>query len=185
MDERQWFDRLYHAHIDLLFRLGRRLLPESEDALLDILQEVFLAAWGKRAQLMHHPNPGGWLVEALKFRVMSARTKSQRKTLREAYSLDEEDSAAPVAEKELSPEQSAILAGHMHKLRELLGEENADIFIAWALEGRSAAEIAAAHGLTTSCVWMRISRSRKKLAAHPELFYILLVMLTGFSARSL
>ena len=148
-------------------------------------RRYFLTAWNKRVQLMRHPNPGGWLVEALKFRVMSARTRSQRKSLREAYSLDEEDSPAPVAEKELSPEQSAILAGHMRKLRELLGQENAEIFLAWAVEGRSAAEIAAAHDLTTSCVWMRISRSRKKLAAHPELFYIFLAMLTGFSSHSL
>lgn len=167
MDERAWFDVLYHENAELLFRLGRRLCGAGgEDSLLDVIQDVFLTAWSKRAELMVHPNPGGWLVCALK--------------LRRAYSLDEEDAALPVCDRALTPEQSAVLAGHIEQLRALLDEENADIFIEWALMGKTAADIAKDHYLSVSCVWMRISRARRKLAQHPELFYIFLVILTGF-----
>ena len=172
MDERAWFDSLYHDNAELLFRLGRRLCGAGgEDTLLDVIQDVFLTAWSKR---------GGWLVCALKLRLRGASAKIRREELRRAYSLDEEDAALPVCDRSLTPEQSAVLAGHIEQLRALLDEENADIFIEWALMGKTAADIAKEHYLSVSCVWMRISRARRKLAQHPELFYIFLVILTGF-----
>ena len=181
MDERAWFDVLYHENAELLFRLGRRLCGAGgEDSLLDVIQDVFLTAWSKRAELMVHPNPGGWLVCALKLRLRGASAKIRREELRRAYSLDEEDAALPVCDRALTPEQSAVLAGHIEQLRALLDEENADIFIEWALMGKTAADIAKDHYLSVSCVWMRISRARRKLAQYPELFYIFLVILTGF-----
>lgn len=182
MDEREWFEQLYREYADFLFRVGRRLLDpgESEDLLLDILQDVFLTAWDRRETLRAHPNPGGWLVEAVKFRVRGSRAKAQRRGLRHARSLDEADAPPAIADGAPSPEQRAILLDHLEKLEQLLGKENAALFIGWALEGRSANELAGRFGLSVSCVWMRLSRAKKKLAQHPEIFYILLVMMTGF-----
>lgn len=187
MDEREWFEKLYRDNADFLFRIGRRLLSpgESEDVLLDILQEVFLTAWDRRESLMAHPNPGGWLVEAVKFRIRGSRAKTQRRSLRHARSLDEEDAAPPIADSGPSPEQSAILRDHLDKLEQVVGKENAGLFVGWALEGRSAGELAELYKLSVSCVWMRLSRTKKKLAEHPEIFYIFLVMMTGLSSLTL
>ena len=83
MDERAWFDSLYHDNAELLFRLGRRLCGAGgEETLPDVMQDVFLTAWSKRAELMAHPNPGGWLVCALKLRLRGASAKIRREELR-------------------------------------------------------------------------------------------------------
>ncbi|MDO5378869.1 MAG: sigma-70 family RNA polymerase sigma factor [Clostridia bacterium] len=187
MNEREWFEQLYREYADFLFRIGRRLLDpgENEDLLFDILQEVFLTAWDRRQTLMAHPNPGGWLVEAVKFRIRGSRAKTQRRSLRHARSLDEEGAAPPIADSSPSPEQNAILRDHLEQLQKLVGEENAGLFVGWVLEGRSAGELAEAYGLSLSCVWMRLSRTKKKLAEHPEIFYIFLVMMTGLSSLTL
>ena len=76
MDERAWFEGAYAQYADFLYRIGRRLLAgRSEDVLCDAIQDVFLTMWNKRAELTAHPNLGGWLVTALKFRL---RTDSRR-----------------------------------------------------------------------------------------------------------
>ena len=66
------------------------------------------------------------------------------------------------------------------QLRELLGEENAALFIDYTLNGYSAKDLADRYGVSESCIWMRISRMKKKLMEHPEIFYTVLLMLTGF-----
>lgn len=177
MDERQWFEEVYRQHVDLLFRVGRRLQSpgSGDDALDDIIQEVFLALWDRRAELMNHPNVGGWLMEALKFRVSNARSKLTRRALRHAYSLDDED-ALPVADVGESPEQRAALARQIDALTDLLGEENARLFLAHVLEGRTAHELAVQQGVSDSCMGMRIYRLRKQLARHPEVFFSLLLL---------
>ena len=59
--EREWFERIYQDHADMLFRLGRHLLGGQDDsALYDLMQDAFLDAWSKREKLMAHPNIGGW-----------------------------------------------------------------------------------------------------------------------------
>ena len=76
MDERAWFEGAYAQYADFLYRIGHRLLAgRSEDVLCDAIQDVFLTMWNKRAELTAHPNLGGWLVTALKFRL---RTDSRR-----------------------------------------------------------------------------------------------------------
>jgi len=180
MNYEQWFEQTYAQYADFLFRIGRRLLTgENEEILYDVIQETFLTLWDKRETLQSHPNIGGWLVEAVKFRIRGSRAKISRRSLRHAYSLDEED-AMPIEDAAaLSPEQNAILQSRMEALRELLGEENAALFIDYTLNGYSAKDLSQVYGISESCVWMRISRIKKKLMQHPEIFYALLVMMTG------
>ena len=44
MEERAWFEQVYRQNVDLLFRVGRRLLDSDEnpDTLYDMVQEIFL-----------------------------------------------------------------------------------------------------------------------------------------------
>ena len=170
MDERAWFEQAYAEYADFLYRIGRRLLAgRSEDVLYDAIQDVFLTMWNKRAELTAHPNPGGWLVTALKFRL---RTDSRRAARHSALSLDDEDNPLPVEDtRSPSPEESAVLASHVEQLRALLGEEQTQLFLDYALHR---------YGVSPECVWVRISRLRKKIAQHPEIFYLVTVLLSGF-----
>ena len=183
--QEQWFETTYHQYADFLTRISRRLLTDgNEDALYDAIQETFLLLWDRRAELQSHPNIGGWLVEAVKFRILGSRAKVTRRALRHAYSLDEEDAMQPQDSAALSPEQNAVLQNRLDQLRELLGEENASLFIDYTLNGYSAKDLAQRYGVSESCIWMRISRMKKKLMVHPEIFYAVLLILTGFGSAN-
>lgn len=175
MNEKEWFERIYHEHADFLFRLGKHFSCADDGALYDLMQDTFLDAWNKRAALMAHPNIGGWLTLSLKNRALAYQHKQRRRGLRSMYSLDEEETPPP-ADEGMTPEQAALLKDHLAELEELLGKENAMLFLAYALEGYTAKEIGGRWGLSEDCVWMRISRMKKKLAAHRELFYAMLLL---------
>ena len=181
MEATIWFESVYQEHADFCFRLGRRLLAggQDEDVLYDVVQEVFVSVWQKREELMSHPNLGGWLTLAVKYRVMSAESKRGRREQRQAYSLDDEELGAQLSAPQLTPEQQAELKEKMDVLRELLGEENAELFLAYAVDGYRAKELGERFGLSENCVHVRISRMKKKLVAHPELLYVLLMASLG------
>lgn len=177
MEAASWFETVYNEQADFCFRLGRRLLPreEDEDILYDVVQEVFTALWQKRMELMNHPNIGGWLALAVKYRMMGYASKKGRRDRAHAYSIDDEAVNAQIASPQLTPEQQTELWEKMGVLRELLGEENAELFIAYAIGGYKAKELSERFAISEQCVYVRISRMKKKLTAHPELFYLLLV----------
>ena len=181
MEATIWFESVYREHADFCFRLGRRLLAgrQDEEILYDVVQEVFAAVWQKRAELMNHPNIGGWLTLAVKYRMMSAESRRGKREQRQAYSLDDEELGAQLAAPQLTPEQQAELQEKMDVLRDLLGEENAELFLAYAVEGYRAKELGERFGLSENCVHVRISRMKKKLVAHPELLYVLLMASMG------
>ena len=180
MDERAWFEQTYAEYADFLYRIGRRLLAgRSEDALYDAIQDVFLTMWNKRAELMAHPNPGGWLVTALKYRLLSDGRRTARRGT--ALSLDDPENPLPVEDAHApSPEESAMLESHIDQLRALLGEEQTQLFLDYALNGYTAKDLAARCGVSPECIWVRISRLRKRIAQHPEIFYLVTVLLSGF-----
>lgn len=180
MNEQEWFESIYGTHADYLFRLGRHLLGSDADegTLYDLMQETFMDAWVKRRQLMEHPNVGGWLTLSIKNRAQAYQRKVNRRGMRHAFSLDEEE-ARPVSAGEMTPEQEALLRDRVAALSDLLGEENARLFLAYAVEGYTARELGQKWGLSEDCVWMRISRMKKKLVAHPEIFYAVLAMTLG------
>lgn len=183
LDERVWFEQLYNQYADFLFRIGRRLLSGRDDSVLyDAIQEVYLTLWNKRAELAHHPNIGGWLVEALKLRLQVSNRKLTRQRAHTAYSLNDDEHAVPLEDRvTLSPEQSAILQSHIAQLCALLGEEQAQLFLDYTVYGYRAKDLSAKYGISPSCIWVRIARIKKKLAEHPESFYVFIVLLSGFS----
>ena len=148
MEERAWFEQVYRQNVDLLFRVGRRLLDSDEnpDTLYDMVQEIFLLLWDRRETLKTHPNIGGWLMAALKFRILGERGRVTRPALRHAYSLDD-DGAAPVSDRALSPEERAVFAGHVQAIRRLLKPDMAELFIDYAVNGCTPQQLAQKNGL--------------------------------------
>lgn len=180
VEEHAWFEQVYRQNVDLLFRVGRRLLDSDEnpDTLYDMVQEIFLLLWDRRETLKTHPNIGGWLMTALKFRILGERGRVTRRALRHAYSLDD-DGAAPVSDRALSPEERAVFAGHVQAIRRLLKPDMAELFIDYAVNGCTPQQLAQKNGLTVSCVWMRLNRCKRRLRGHPEFFYLFLLIVLG------
>ena len=62
----------------------------------------------------------------------------------------------------------------------LLGEEQTQLFLDYALHGYTAKDLAKRCGVSPECIWLRISRLRRRIAQHPEIFYLVTVLLSGF-----
>ena len=120
----------------------------------------------------------GGLMAALKFRILGERGRVTRRALRHAYSLDD-DGAAPVSDRALSPEERAVFAGHVQAIRRLLKPDMAELFIDYAVNGCTPQQLAQKNGLTVSCVWMRLNRCKRRLREHPEFFYLFLLIVLG------
>ncbi len=166
--------------MDLLFRVGRRLLDSDEnpDTLYDMVQEIFLLLWDRRETLKTHPNIGGWLMAALKFRILGERGRVTRRALRHAYSLDD-DGQRPCRIARSARRNAPCLRGHVQAIRRLLKPDMAELFIDYAVNGCTPHQLAQKNGLTVSCVWMRLNRCKRRLREHPEFFYLFLLIVLG------
>jgi len=178
----KWLEALFNQYYDLLYDVGVHLCkgqPALLDGLYDALQEVFIALWRKRNKLVDHPNIGGWLVVALRFELQARMKKEGRRTKAASYSLDDPDSAPPLADPTPSIADNLLYKEKIEALKALLGIENTRLFLDYTLGGQSAKQVAVQYGLTESGVWMRISRIKKKIYEHPEMFTLFLWILLG------
>lgn len=180
----EWLEALFEQYYDLLHDVGKRMCkgqPALLDSLYDHLQEVFLALWRKRDRLADHPNIGGWLVSALRMQIQSCMRKEIRIAKSSAYSLDHPDAPAEAAREDQPGAIDHLLYQEkVEALEALLGKENTQLFLAYTLEGRSAKELAAQYGMTEASVWMRMSRLKRKIVEHPEVFMLLLLLALGY-----
>lgn len=58
----------------------------------------------------------------------------------------------------------------MRQLEELLGKENAAIFIKYCVNKEPTAVVAREFGLTENALWVKVNRLRKKILANQDLF---------------
>ncbi len=184
MDDREWLEALYNETYALLCRVGRAFLgntPAGADRLEDEIQEVFLLAYARREKLQSHPCPEGWLVEALRRRLLSYYRAWRREQGRFAFSLNEEGAREPV-----SPETDPAFMAAADKLRlqaleKLLGREDAQLFTLYCLDRVPAKELTERFSMTEACIRVRAGRIRQKILRHPELFLsVALVILLRF-----
>ena len=172
-----WLEKLYRQHYELLYRLGSRLCAHyglPPDSLYDQMQEVFLILWRRREALKAHPNPGGWLVNALKLQLMAQSRKPAQKE------APLSPSAEKIAEGPPTPPELFLQKEAVRAVERLLGRETAALFFAYTLEGIPGRELATRLGISEASLRMRVSRAKKKLMQHPEVFSLLLFSLLGF-----
>lgn len=186
MDDRAWLSGLFRSNYELLYRVGSLFLGAGKGALVeDQIQEVFLLAWKKRRTLREHPNPAGWLVEALRRRLMALGRGMARESRLHAFSLDDRgrDEEGRAHEPEdtrcVRPEDFLIGEERRALLTELLGREDADLFWRYCIVGSRASELAGRYRISEEAVRMRVSRIKRRLLASRELFYAVALALLG------
>ncbi|MEG1013570.1 MAG: sigma-70 family RNA polymerase sigma factor [Clostridia bacterium] len=181
MSDEQWLEQIWREHYKLLYDTGRYTLqgqPERMDRLYDDIQNAFLALWNKREKLKNHPNIGGWLVCALRLQLKTSAGKVYRDASHRAYSIDDEN-APSLEDTQQSVDADLLAEDKRTALKEVLGEENAVLFLAYTLGNQTAKELAAKYGMSEASIWVRISRIKKKLLGHPEIFYVFLLAMLG------
>lgn len=62
-----FFTQLYIEQFDFLYYLACSMLHDDHLG-YDLVQDTFQVAFMKIEELMHHPNPAGWLVQTMKYK---------------------------------------------------------------------------------------------------------------------
>lgn len=182
MDDRAWMSALFRANYELLHRVGSLFLGAGQEAFVEEqIQEVFWMAWTRRGALRGQPSAAGWLVEAMRRRLL-ALGRSGAKT-GGARVLSPEGGAQSAPEREpgdgrcVRPEDFLLGKQRRERLTKLLGREDAGIFWEACIVGERASEMAEKYRISEDAMRMRVSRIKRRLIAHRELFFAAAVCL--------
>lgn len=165
MTDEAWLADLFQRDYALLYRIGW-VFCGRESLIEDQIQEAFLRAWQKRAAVRRHPNPDGWLVECFR---NCLRNACRREGRRMSLSLEAAEPVIPDSVR-LSPDDYARSREQIDLLHSLLGDRDAELFLRFCVYGETAAVLAPDYGLSEAALRMRVSRIKKKILAHRELF---------------
>lgn len=151
---------MYHGSLDDLYAESyRRLVAQlhavtgSRQEAEDVVQEAFMRAMGRWAEVRTYDNPEAWLrTVALNF----ARSR-WRRTVRGAAALVRH--GVPQSEPELSPDHVALMTA----MRDL-PEAQREALVLHHFVGMSVDEVAASVGAPSGTIKARLSRGRAALA---------------------
>ena len=154
-DREAEFVRLYRRYQPHILAYARRRLPEADA--VEVVGDVFLAAWRQLDVLSGHPLP--WLYRVAGNSVANQRRRSGRwqrlqervhATTRQRHALDH--AVATVGRDAFASAFAALREADREVLR----------LVAW--EGLQGAELAEALGCSASSAKVRVHRARRRLA---------------------
>lgn len=148
----------YREHQDFVWRNARRL-GCADEWVDDAVQEVFLVAARRLAELDREPNIRGWLFAI----VVRVAQRMQRDRGRYRARL-QRYSEARRGEHVASPEGQRAAADQLRQLLAQLDEARRAIVILVELEGMTSAEVARVLGIPHGTVDSRLRAARKQLA---------------------
>lgn len=161
------FDRLYHDHVDRIFRFAQRLCGQADDA-KDLVQDTFLNAYRGLKHFRGDAQPSTWLYTIASRACIRMRRKRKGEPERE-LSLDE---FIPTSEGEfrlqiptegLTPEEALVnkeLRGALQQAIQKLPKKYRLVLVLRDMEGMSAKEVGTIMGLNERAVKSRLHRAR-------------------------
>jgi len=162
---------LFAQHAPFLLRVVERLVgrgPHVED----IVQDVFIVAHRRRAELRSGPEVRGWL-----YRVAMNRVREHRRSLFRFFRLKDAAQAEPRGPGAGSADATPELVMRREqalRIRAVLSKlsfEQREVFVLHELEELPAREIAALLDLAEGTVWSRLSTARKEFRTRFEAAY--------------
>lgn len=186
MKNQDWVEMLYRNNYERLFALGLSFVsrnPLQIQMLEDAIQEVFYELIKKSDTLKAHENIEGWLIVTLRLKLKEQFRKQKRDEKWNEFSFNEKDSH-DVAIKEIEAAHSQrdglqmiLEQEKFQSLVELLGAENAKLFIMYCVNKEPSKVVAREFGLTENALWVKVSRIRKKILNNPDLFMAISLIL--------
>lgn len=155
--------RLYVAHAAGLRLTLQRLAGPGLDP-DDLVQEVFVVALRKSADLARAQSPAAWLF-GVATRV--AATRRRTATWKRWLGLDAAGELASAASPARSLEQKQA-AQLVQRALEVLSGAKRDVFVLFELQGLSGEETAQALDIPLKTVWSRLFYARREFAAEVQ-----------------
>jgi RNA polymerase sigma-70 factor (ECF subfamily) len=162
---REEFDRLALEHIDLLYRIARRLTRSAAGA-EDLVQDTYLRAYRAREEFdLQEYGIRPWLVRIMhNLHVsQSQRERRQPKTIEEQH-LDATSNRAAGAPVSIDPASFERMDEQLVRAIQELPEEYQTVLLLWAIEDFAYKEIATALDVPIGTVMSRLHRARVKLS---------------------
>jgi RNA polymerase sigma-70 factor (ECF subfamily) len=162
---RPTFEELYDTHVEQLWRSARRL-GVQDDAIDDVLQQVFLVVHRRFGEVTMTTSDRAWLLGVL-LRVVRDHKRSLRRKSPHRFIAVTDPETLP-DERGRQPEESlarAEAAALVRRWLEALDDDKREVFILAELEQLSAREIAEATGTNPSTVYSRLRAARIELEA--------------------
>ena len=155
--------KLYLAHAPALRLTLQRLAGPGLDP-DDLVQEGFVVALRKSADLARAQSPAAWLFGVA---TKVAATRRRTATWRRWLGLDEADelASAESPSRTLEQKQASQL---VQKALEVLSTAKRDVFVLFELQELSGEEIAQALEVPLKTVWSRLFYARREFAAEVE-----------------
>ena len=153
-------EALFRRYGPYVARIGHRLLGRDAAA-VDLLQEVFLAAFKERHQVRNPAAVKGWLATIA---VRTARRQLRRRRLKAMVGLDDRAAALELEDPALSPERRALLA----RVYEVLDTISVNQRLAWTLrhiEGEKLEGVAERCGCSLATAKRRIAAAHARIQA--------------------
>ena len=161
-EQEQLIERLFLEYFDKLTIYARSVLknlPQAEE----LVQDTFHEAVTHIDKLMDHENPGGWLMQALKYKIR-AYERARAQYLRYFFSLSEAAAAAAAAPRVV---ERAALAGEepdpLEKIRGALTPEEFRFLKRLVIDKAGHRAVAGEFGITLWASQKRLERIRAKL----------------------
>lgn len=158
-----FIEKLYHEFFIQLWIYAKAALGDPEQA-QEVVQDTFHEAVRHIDILMVHENPKGWLMDALKKKIMHAR-RSRNRYILHFISLESDlEFTDPLLSTE-DPTPSNI-QDVLKEIRQVLSEEEWNLLRKITLESQPYKNVAEELGITVWTCQKRIERIRKKLKQH-------------------
>jgi RNA polymerase sigma-70 factor (ECF subfamily) len=157
---RPTFDELYERHVEFLWRNARRL-GVGDDAVDDVLQQVFLVVHRRLPELSLTGSEKAWLFGVLLRVVRDHKRLLRRKSPHRFLALTDPETLAD--DRALDPDESlarAEAAALVHKWLDALDDDKREVFILAELEQLTAREIGEATNTNPSTVSSRLRAAR-------------------------
>jgi len=152
---------LFDTHYGRLYRLARRLVPSSDDA-LDLVQETFLrAARSPKAVPLGARNEEAWLVRVL---LNIRRDQWRHAAVRDRFNRNAIIGGSEFAGVGRDAEAAVIARAIVWKALDLLSPRRRAVIIMHELEGLEFSSIASLLGVSSITVRWHLSRGRQELA---------------------
>ena len=161
-DQDQFIEQLYRACYGKLTMYAAASL-RSQNKAQDIVQDTFHDAILRADLLMQHPNPFGWLMVTVKYKVLEEKRKQTQDMLRflslETDLFAEPGQRDPGLEQMSDAEEVPVL----EQIQRALTPEEYLLLKRLTIDQASHAEVAQEFGISVYASQKRLERIRKKL----------------------
>jgi RNA polymerase sigma-70 factor (ECF subfamily) len=159
------FEELYDAHVEFLWRNARRL-GVGDDAVDDVLQQVFLVVHRRLPEVTMTGSEKAWLFGVLLRVVRDHKRSLRRKSPHRFFAATDPETLAD--DRFRSPDETVArgeAAALVQSWLDALDDDKREVFILAELEQMSAREIGEATATNPSTVYSRLRAARAAFEA--------------------